>query len=119
MAAATYDTTIEQGADWAIGLALTKNNGRPLPLDGYTAEGQIRTEHNDPVVLADIIIDFDENRKTGKLTFSLPKEVTKTFTFSKAVYDIKLTDSFGRTKRLIQGKITLSPEVTKDAVVTP
>lgn len=118
MSAAVNNIIIEQGTTWYLGLILKKSNGIPVNLTGYSARGQIRRSHKkDEVVLAEFTVDIDPKVKTGKIALSLSEEQTTALTFTTAVYDVELIDANGIVKRLIQGKVTLSPEVTRPPII--
>jgi hypothetical protein len=48
----------------------------------------------------------------GAISFEIPAETTEEWVWRNAVYDLELIDSSGRVTRLIQGTISLTPEVT-------
>jgi hypothetical protein len=50
----------------------------------------------------------------GKITVTIPAEVTATFTAPfHGYYDLELVSPTGRVERLIEGKVDITPEVTK------
>jgi hypothetical protein len=46
----------------------------------------------------------------GTITIEIPSSTTAGYDFNTASYFLKLTDSNGKPKRLLQGTITLNPE---------
>jgi hypothetical protein len=115
MTPADINLTIYQGATfskefiWLLG-------GTPVDLTGSTAVMQIRpTIDSDQIILTlstatgDIVLVEVE----GKITIVISAEDTADLTFIRAVYDLEIHNLDGSVTRLIQGKVTLSKEVTR------
>ena len=51
---------------------------------------------------------------SGSIGIYIPAEITSTFTFSKAKYDLEIT-SGSIVTRILEGSISLSKEVTTDS----
>ena len=51
---------------------------------------------------------------TNEFELTISKEDTTAMSFNTAVYDIEIQDAAGVVTRLLQGKIKLSKEVTRD-----
>jgi hypothetical protein len=116
MAAATYDFEIEQGATLLKPIVWKDSNGTPVNLSGYTARMQIRRS----VAAEDVLLELStaNNRinidaLNGTVTLIFDSATTAAFTWTSGVYDLELTSSGGVVTRLIQGKITVSKEVTR------
>jgi hypothetical protein len=115
MAAANYDIIVEQGSDFLLGLLLKNAKGVPFDLTGVIARGQLRANVKDSAPLCSFDITFDQNRSTGKLTLFIPAAVTTTLDFVNGFYDLEFESSTGMIKRIMQGKVTFSPEITRVA----
>lgn len=113
MAAASYDILVEQGSDFLLGLLLKNAKGVPFDLTGVIARGQIRVNIKDPVPICSFGVTFDPNRKTGKLTLFIPASVTSTLDFTNGFYDLEFESTTGLIKRIMQGKVVFSPEITR------
>ena len=122
MAAGIYNFTIEQGATFKRTFRYKDSNGNPISLSGSLVRMQIRQNVN-----SDVVIDeFTSNNNSFVLTTpaggsevnQINLEITATetaaFNFNNAVYDIEI-DSGDEVIRLLQGKIKLSKEVTRDS----
>lgn len=117
MAAANYDITIEQGATFPLSIIWKDDSGTPINLDGYTARMQVRkSSQSDEVILnltsneSDLSITL--GGEDGTIDILIPAEVTAGLEVRRAVYDLELVNDPEIT-RLIQGSVTISPEVTK------
>ena len=50
---------------------------------------------------------------TGTLILSLNNSVTSALSAGRYVYDVELTDSASKKSRILEGVVTVTPEVTK------
>ena len=86
----------------------------PKNLSGYTARMQIRESIDDATEIValvsptDIVIDTI----SAQITVTIAAAVTEDFVFDEAVYDLELVNG-PLVTRLVEGKITLSNEVTR------
>lgn len=113
MPAVNYDIVIEQGA--TFGLVITHENpdGTPINLTGMTARMQIRDSADDSLILE---LTTENGRITlggtaGTITLAVTAADTAALTRG-GVYDLELVNG-AEVNRLVQGKATLSEEVTK------
>ncbi len=107
--------TIKQGStfrkpfQWIAG-------GSPVDMTGWTARMQIRPEVDSEIVIAELTTEnggITIEPLEGKINLYLSDVETSAFSFESAVYDIELVDQSGDVHRDIEGKIKLSPEVTR------
>lgn len=113
---AVYDFCINQGTDLTVPLVLTDATGEPVDLEGYTAAMQIRTLIDsmtavDTLTTANGRILLEATQ--GKLTLKFPNAVTEEYPAQNLFYDIEITSSGGEITRILQGKVSVSPEVTR------
>jgi len=118
MSAGTFNLQIEQGATyyvvliWSAGSACAAN-AEPVDLTGYTAELQIRPFPLSTSVLYDATPNLTLGGVNGTITLEIPAANTAGFTWWNGVYDLKLTSSQGFATRLLQGSVSVSPEVSQ------
>jgi hypothetical protein len=125
MIAGIYNMLIEQGTTFVRSFNIQYPDPEDpevylnYDLTGYTARMQIRRTIDSSTAIVTcttengrISID-DEN---GVVTVSMTDEVTSAITTS-GVYDLEIEDASGNVSRVVQGTVTLSPEVTR--VVAP
>ena len=117
MPAAKLDITIEQGATFSQSFII-KAGSPPVPVDltGYTARMQIRPDVKSQTIIASasttdgkIIIEPID----GKLTITFEATETASFVGDSGRYDLEIESPSGFVTRLIQGKVKISPEVTR------
>jgi hypothetical protein len=137
MAAGTYNLCIDQGATfsrvflWTVGgctcgtgycsgtcgcSSSSCAGGTPVDLTGFTADMQIRQTVQSSTILYEASTsngDIVLGGTAGTITLTIPASATAGFTWNLGVYDMNLTSSGGIVTRLIQGAVTVSPEVTR------
>lgn len=101
---------IDQGSTYSVTLDLTDENGDVLPLDGYVANSQIRKWYTS--LNASAIFEAVVNASSGELTLSLTANQTSSLVAGRYVYDVEL-DQNGVISRIVEGIVTVTPQVTK------
>ena len=111
MAAGTYNFTIEQGATFSRVITL-QENGSAMSLSGYSAASQFRSTHDSSTVAGTITSNVT-NASGGVLTLSMTATQTGNIEEGIYVYDVEITSSAGAVTRILQGKVTVTPQVTR------
>lgn len=124
MPAGTWDFTIEQGSTFVQQLVWTDDSNNPVPMTGCTAHMQIR--NGPPLLLGETdILYLDMTSGAGQIqlgstdgtiTLILTADETAALIFKVAQYDLHIISPSGAVLRILQGKVTLSPEVTIEGV---
>lgn len=107
--------TIPQGDTYRYLLTINGSDDLPIDLSGYTARCQFRATVASLTTLLDCSTSdyITLGGSAGTLLLSIPDTVTEAWTFTTAVYDIEIIDSAGKVKRVVQGTVTVDPEVTR------
>ena len=117
----TIDLTIYQGATFRRKWAITKeSDGTPYSMSSWTARMQIRAKKKDDNFLLELTttatddgsITLDNSVEESTITVYISPEATAALT-SGGVYDLELVDTGGDVVRIMEGKVTLSLEVTR------
>jgi hypothetical protein len=116
--AVTYNTTIDQGADWFINFTYENPAGTPVNITGYTAALQIRTS---PLAKTAVLTLEDGDGITitgvsGLIACHATAEQTALITNGKYAYDLEITSpvlSNSIVTRLVQGTVIVTPQVTR------
>ena len=121
MAAAVYNIPpIQQGEDWSTSFQVNSSSGAK-DLTGYTGKCQIRTASKDaggkliiniPVTFSTVSIGVFTLALTAAQTSSIPAPGKMYNNLSVYVYDIELVDPSGLVRRVFNGTVSISPEVT-------
>lgn len=129
MLAGVYDMTCEQGSTFIRSLEIeqpdpadpTGQTFEPFDLTGYTARMQVRRTLESTTAMVNITSTPDVNGNgifmqyagvENAMRIYMNDEFTATITTS-GVYDIEIINGAGEVSRVLQGKFTLSPEVTR------
>lgn len=95
MAAGKYDFSIEQGTSFKISLIYKDNDGNPVNLTGWCARLVWKTNTNITQTFSSDNIDYNVYKFTiddleGKLTLMIPADITNSFNFNTAKYDLEI-----------------------------
>jgi len=131
MAAGNYSFTIEQGTTTSFQVQYINSLELPIDLTGYSGKMQIKSTfaNNNPITYATLSnslapdgtgLNFSGSNgitppTSGSIGIYISACTSSLFTFVKAKYDLDLISGSGTCPtviRLLQGVITLSPEVT-------
>lgn len=121
MAAGLYNFIIEQGADMDLPIVVKNDDGSPYSLSGYTARMQMRKYKNDTTTVDSLttensritIASFVDTLTYWRITLNFPNATTAAYDFGTVFYDLEIIDSADLVTRIMEGKITLSTEVTR------
>lgn len=115
MAAGKYNIVIEAGADFIKTLSLSKSiTDSDFDLTNYdSCRGQLRVNHFDDSAAATFAFNFDSDRSTGTIYWSLSNTITSTLQSRDHVYDIELVKNDGTITRLLEGKAEVRPNITR------
>ena len=111
MSAGIYNFTLNQGATFSRQMTVKENNS-PLNLTGHTAAMQLRSTYDSSTVALSMTAAVI-NATEGILSISATATATAALEEGIYVYDLELTTSAGVVTRLLQGQVTVSPEVTR------
>ena len=110
--AAKANILIDQGTDFSTTLTVTADDGSITDLTGYSANGHIR-KHYTSTTATVFTCTFGSPRTDGQLTISLSRDITDAMEAGRYVYDVELTSSANTRSRLVEGVVTVTPQVTK------
>ena len=111
MSAGTYNFTIEQGTTFSRVLTLQENSSA-MNLTGYSVASQMRSTHDSSTVVATFSGSVT-NASSGQLTLSLTNSQTSAIEEAIYVYDVEITSGAGAVTRILEGNVTVTPEVTR------
>ena len=111
MSAGTYNFTIEQGTTFSRVLTL-QENGSAMNLTGYSVASQMRSTHDSSSIVATFSGSVT-NASSGQITLSLTNSQTSAIEEAIYVYDVEITSGAGAVTRILEGNVTVTPEVTR------
>lgn len=128
MPAGTYNFTIEQGASFGFSLTYADGSGVPIDLSGFSCARMQWNANNNSVYQFTTsntnsglyLFEFGSPPSSGIINFKIPASVTAGYNFTSANYDMEL-ESYAvfysgggpQITRLLQGTVTVQPEITK------
>ena len=125
MPAAKYNIVVEQGATFTRTITIKDSNKNPVDLTGWSLRGKIRATQNSASALATFtgtILNQGTNKGQGTVsltaaeTSAIPGDTsasTNVLVKSYYLYDIEAVRPDTSVVRILRGKVTLIPEITK------
>jgi hypothetical protein len=124
MPAAKYDLHVETGATFRLSFVYGRRTGatdvdgnpvvEPYDLTGCTARMQIRQSiGRDVLVQADTDAGIVIDGPAGRIVVTLTDEQTATLVVRRGVYDLEVEYPSGDVVRVLEGKVTISANVTR------
>lgn len=101
---------IDQGTTFQTTVNVTDENDDIVTLTGYTGAAQLRKHYTSSNSVA---FTVSISPTIGTVTLSMNANTTGTISAGRYVYDCELTDSNGAITRLIEGIVTVTPQVTR------
>lgn len=111
--AAYVELFMDQGADFRTVVNLTDEiTNTNLNLSGYQIRSQMRRSYYSANAAATINCAITD-ASTGEITMSLTSANTSNIKAGRYLFDLEATDATGFTSRVLEGIITVTPEITK------
>lgn len=106
------ELTVDQGATFESTLDLTNDDGSAINVAGYVFSGQIRKSYYSVNPTANLTITVS-SAANGNLVISLNSATTTNIKAGRYLYDVKMTSPSSTVTRIVEGIITITPQVTK------
>ena len=111
MAAGKYDFTLEQGTTFSREITV-QDSGSAMNLTGYTPRMQMRSTHDSSTIALTFTASVSDASQ-GKIQLSATDSATAAVEEGIYVYDLEIESSSSGVTRLMEGKVTVTPEVTR------
>lgn len=112
---AKANIVIDQGTDFSTTITVRDVDGDIKDLSNHTGFGQIRKNYLSSTAY-DFDIVFQTPTSSGQVTLKMSRDVTEKIEPGRYVYDVELTDNNDIRTRLVEGIVTVTPQVTKTPV---
>ena len=110
--AARANYIIDQGTNFSSTVTVKDSQGVALNLTGYTATANMALGHASTRTRTALTIEFASDRSTGNVSMSLTAAQTALLQSpARYVYDLDITDGSGTVTRIIEGLMTVRPNV--------
>jgi hypothetical protein len=101
---------IDQGADFSTEIDVLDDAGEVVDLTGYSGAAQMR-KHYTSSTSTNFTVAV--NAPAGTVTLSMNAVTSANVTPGRYVYDCELTSSSNVVSRLVEGIVTVTPQVTR------
>lgn len=109
--AAVKNLYVDQGSDFNAQITIYDDNNAPWDLTGYTGAAKIRKSYYSTNSV-NFTVSFAAARNTGTIILDLSSAQTTLLEQGRYLYDVVITNSFGKKTRVIEGIVTINPGVT-------
>jgi hypothetical protein len=109
--AVTANILIDQGTDYSTTIFVSDENDMPINVNGFSFSAQARKHYT-----SNIAYDFTVtilNDVDGEVSLSMNRISSANIAAGRYVYDCEMTDTANVTTRLVQGLLTVKPQVTR------
>ena len=112
MAAGKHNFTLEQGSTFNREITVQENS-QALNLTGYSARMQMRSTHDSSSIALTFTAAIASPASNGKINLGATATATAAVEEGIYVYDLEIESSAGTVTRILEGTITVTPEVTR------
>lgn len=102
---------IDQGSSFQVDIDIADEDDNLIDLTGYSGVSQIR-KHYTSSTSVPFAVNVDIY---GGVQLTMTAEQTANLVAGRYVYDVELTSSGGVVTRVVEGIVTVTPQVTKNA----
>lgn len=101
---------VDQGSSFSTTINLTDTDDTVIDLTGYTGAAQMRKHYtsSNSVPFTVTLVAGE-----GTVSLSLTANATANVVAGRYVYDVELTDPNGVISRIVEGIVTVTPNVTR------
>ena len=102
---------VDAGATYSNIITVTASNGQALDLTSYTGASQLRKSYSSSTVYAFTASVYEA--ANGKIRLQLTSNQSEAIPAGRWLYDVEITSGSGVTTRVIEGIVTVTPNVTR------
>ena len=106
------ELTVDQGTTFESTLDLVNDDGSAINVAGYVFSGQVRKSFYSANATANITITI-ANAANGNVILSLNSATTANIKAGRYLYDVKMTDTANTVTRIVEGVLTVTPQVSR------
>lgn len=111
--AAYVELYLDQGTTFNNIINLTDDvTNTPINVSGYVVSSQMRRSYYSANISANITCTLS-NVANGEIIMSMTAANTSNIKAGRYLFDVKATDPYNNTSRILEGIITVTPSITK------
>ena len=100
---------IDQGTTFNTTFTIEDDTGTPIDFTTYSANSQMRKSYTSSTAYT-----FDTSlASNGVITLSMSANTTGNITAGRYLYDLEVQDGSGIRSRLVEGIVTVTPQITR------
>jgi hypothetical protein len=100
---------VDQGTTFATSFTVNDDAGNPIDFTNYTGYGQMRKHYTSTNAVAFTVTA----NSSGGVTLELNSNTTNSIEAGRYVYDVELVAPANTTSRVVEGIVTVTPQVTR------
>lgn len=108
----SYNISVNQGETFSLTALLKESDGNCINLSGYSVRGQVRYSYGSTGVLLDLQPTI-HHPESGAIKIFVSAKDMESLPITVGVYDIERYSGEAYVYRVLNGKFTINPEVTK------
>lgn len=102
---------VDAGTTYSNIITVSASNGQALNLTGYTVASQMRKSYSSSTVHTFTASVYDA--ATGKIRLQLSPTQSEAIPAGRWLYDVEITSPSGSKTRVIEGIVTVTPQITQ------
>lgn len=103
---------IDQGSDFSVEFELENDNSTPVNLSGFSVYSQFRKSYSSQTGYS-FISEVVSPATAGKIKLTLSGVSSSQIKPGRYLYDVEIISSSGVKTRVVEGILTINPEITK------
>lgn len=107
--AAKVNIVIDQGATFTTSYTILNDSDQPIDFTTYTAESQMRKTYTSSNAYS-FTVGLHSN---GQIDLSMTANTTASIVAGRYLYDVEVRDLSGVVSRLVEGIVTVTPNITR------
>jgi hypothetical protein len=102
---------VDQGSTYSNIITVTASNGQALDLSGYSVASQMRKSYQSSTYHSFTASVYDA--ANGKIRLQLTDEQSGAIPAGRWLYDVEIESTAGARTRVVQGIVTVQPQITR------
>jgi hypothetical protein len=107
--AAKINIVIDQGTTFNTSFLIQNEQGDPIDFTNYSANSQMRKSYTSSTSYA-FNVGLSNN---GNISLTMNANTTNSIVAGRYVYDVEVQDLGGVRSRIVEGIVTVTPQVTR------
>jgi hypothetical protein len=102
---------VDAGSTYSNIITVSASNGSALDLTGYSVASQMRKSYQSSTAYAFTASIY--NATAGKVRLQLTDEQSEAIPAGRYLYDVEIESPSGTRTRVVEGIVTVTPQITK------